>query len=83
MRIRFYFNAWAERPLVWSYDLGGMETEVKVANIDARGLDVRTGCDPTVPPGDKTRPRVWFESDDMQGVTVDATGVAHVVGMRD
>lgn len=80
MYVRFYFNAWKHAPRVWSLDMGTPGTEKEIRNIDIRGCHVRTGCDPTVPPGDQTRPRVWFETDDMQRIIIGPDEIAHVIG---
>lgn len=80
MRVRFYFNRWADAPRIWSLDLGTQETEKNVRNIDVRGCTLRTGCDPTVQPGDKTRPKVWLETDDVQKIIIGPDEIAHVIG---
>jgi hypothetical protein len=80
MYARFYFNAWKAKPRIWSLDQGTQATEKEVRNIDIRGCNLRTGTDPTVQPGDKLRPRVWFETDDAQNITIGLDEIAYVVG---
>jgi hypothetical protein len=60
---RVYYNRWAEAPLIWSIDKGAQDTEFNVKEIHLHRVNADTMVDPSVPSGDRERPRVWFQVD--------------------
>lgn len=61
MRIRIYFNRWADLPLIWSFDRGTQETEVSITDWKVHGCDIEDGYDETIPATEREIPRVWVE----------------------
>lgn len=61
MRIRIYFNRWADLPLIWSFDHGTQESEVSITDWNVVGCDIEDGYDPNVSATEREIPRVWME----------------------
>lgn len=79
MRLRIYHNRWSDWPRIWSYDHGTPDTEINVSGFSVHGGRMVNGEDPTVPSGDRERPRVWLEVLDVERVEV-IEEVLHVYG---
>lgn len=60
MNVRVYFNRWADKPFIWSVDLGSQDTEVRVSDVHLNQVSGQTEIDESVLNGDKERPRVWI-----------------------
>lgn len=80
LRVRIYFNRFADAPLIWSWDQGTQATEERVSGFELHGIAAVSGCDPAVPAGDKNSPKIWVELLDVIWQET-RDGVAHFYGV--